>query len=79
MLPQPAIEVLLHHQQAIDSLHASEIKRITTASCSTTPIGDVVSSNSCSYLWLFENLTNAHTKNIHKGPVANAIAHGPEK
>lgn len=39
-------------------------------------ISNVIVSNDCSYLGLFENPSNAHTKYIQNNPVANAIAHG---
>jgi hypothetical protein len=41
-----------------------------------TVISNVIESNDCTYLGLFENPSNAHTKYIQNNPVANAIAHG---
>jgi len=39
-------------------------------------ISNVIISNDCTYVGLFENPANAHTKYIQNNPVANAIAQG---
>ena len=39
-------------------------------------ISNVIVSNDCSYMGVFENPSNAHTTYIQNNPVANAIAHG---
>jgi hypothetical protein len=41
-------------------------------------ISNVVISNDCTYVGLFENPANAHTKYIQNNPVATAIAHGSD-
>jgi hypothetical protein len=41
-------------------------------------ISNAIVSNDCSYVGVFENSANAHTKYIQNNPVANALARGSE-
>jgi hypothetical protein len=42
-------------------------------------ISGVIISKDCTCIGVFENPANARTKYIQNNPVANAVAHGPER